>query len=198
MEYIIFPIVASFVGWITNVIAIKLLFRPYKPFKVPFLKFEIQGVLPKRKKAIAKAIADIVEEELLSKDDVWAKLGSPEIESALVKRILSLIEERIKEFYPSWLPEKFMFPLSYFLNGWLERRIREAISEIREKVREEILEKLTLKDIIESKVNSFEFKEFERIVMRVASREFRFVEIAGGVLGLFIGLIQVVILNALR
>lgn len=198
MDYIIFPIIAAFVGWITNVIAIRLLFRPYEPVRIPLLGIEIQGVLPKRKRAIAKAIADVVEEELLSKDDLWAKLENPEIESALVRRILSLIEERVKEFYPSWFPERFIFPVSSFLNGWLERKIREVIPEIRDKIREEVLERLTLKDIVESKVNSFNFMEFERVVMRIASKELRFVEIAGGALGLFIGLIQVLVLSLLR
>lgn len=198
MEYIFFPIIAAFVGWITNVIAIRLLFRPYEPVNIPILGIKIQGALPKRKRAIAKAIADVVEEELLSKNDVWSKLESPEIENALVRRILSLIEEKIKEAYPSWFPEKFMFPISYFLNGWLERKIREVIPEVRGRIREEVLEKLTLKDIVESKVNSFNFMEFEKIVMRVASKELRFVEIAGGILGLFIGLVQVVVFNLLR
>ncbi|KUK14087.1 MAG: DUF445 family protein [Synergistetes bacterium] len=195
MEYIILPAVAAFVGWITNVIAIKLLFRPHEPVRIPILGIEIQGVLPRRKRAIAKAIAEVVEEELLSKNDVWAKLESPEIEDALVRRILSLIEKRVKEAYPSWFPETFLFPISYFLNGWLERKLREAIPEIRDKIREEVLERLTLKDIVEGKVNAFDFKEFEGIVMRVASRELRFVEIAGGVLGLLIGFIQLAIIK---
>jgi len=197
MEYVILPLVAAFVGWITNVIAIRLLFRPYRPIRVPLLGIEIQGVLPRRKRAIAKAIADVVEEELLSKSDLWAKLESPEIEDALVKRILSLIEGKVREVYPSWFPEAFIFPLSYFLNGWLDRKLREVIPELRERIKEEVLEKLTLKDVVEGKVNSFDFREFERVVMRVASRELRFVEIAGGVLGLIIGFIQLAVLKLL-
>ena len=40
------------IGWITNYIAIKMLFRPYK--EMNFLFFKIQGLIPKRRSEIAE------------------------------------------------------------------------------------------------------------------------------------------------
>ncbi len=42
-------IIGASIGYITNVIAIKLLFRPVEPMNV--IGFKIQGVIPKRQKA---------------------------------------------------------------------------------------------------------------------------------------------------
>lgn len=47
------PIVGFFIGWLTNWIAIKLLFFPRRKI------LGIQGVIPARKKQIAEKIADV-------------------------------------------------------------------------------------------------------------------------------------------
>ena len=39
-------IIGAVIGWITNILAIKLLFRPLRPYKIPLLNYEIQGLLP--------------------------------------------------------------------------------------------------------------------------------------------------------
>ena len=52
-KIILIPIIGAIIGLITNWIAIKMLFHPRKKI------FGIQGVIPKRKKDIAKRIGDI-------------------------------------------------------------------------------------------------------------------------------------------
>ncbi len=197
MRYLFLPLVAAFVGWITNVIAIHLLFRPYNPIRIPLIGLKIQGVLPKRKKAIAKALGEVIEGELLSKSDIWAKLERKEVEDILVHRVISLLERRVYSVYPSWIPEKWINQISYFLRGWIEKEIRKAIPEIRKEIKGEILNKLSVKELVENKVNSLDLRGLEAVVKRVASRELRFVEIAGGALGFFVGLLQILLLKIL-
>ena len=43
---LILTIVGGLIGWITNILAIKLLFRPIKPVKIPILNIEILGLIP--------------------------------------------------------------------------------------------------------------------------------------------------------
>ena len=56
---LILTIVGGLIGWITNILAIKLLFRPIKPVKIPILNIEILGLIPKRKKEIAANIGHL-------------------------------------------------------------------------------------------------------------------------------------------
>lgn len=74
-------------GWITNILAIKLLFRPLRPYKIPLLNYEIQGLLPKRKAEIASNIGKTVDEELLSIEDILNKMIEDEDKSNIVKAI---------------------------------------------------------------------------------------------------------------
>ena len=63
-------IVGGLIGWITNILAIKLLFRPITPVKIPILNIEILGLIPKRKNEIAANIGEVISNELLSMDDI--------------------------------------------------------------------------------------------------------------------------------
>ena len=74
--HIILPIiVGGIIGYCTNYIAIKMMFRPHKAvyigkFKLPFTP----GIIPKNQKRVAKAAGDAISEQLLTKDVVLSRL----------------------------------------------------------------------------------------------------------------------------
>ena len=74
---IILPIlVGSVIGYFTNGLAIKMLFRPHRAVyigkhKLPFTP----GIIPKNQKRLAGAIGDAVSEQLLTKDAVLQSFG---------------------------------------------------------------------------------------------------------------------------
>ncbi len=47
-----------------------------------------------------------------------------------------------------------------------------------------------LSKIIESKINAFPFEKLEEIILEIAKKELKHIEVLGGVLGLMIGLVQ--------
>ena len=64
LKILILAIIGGLIGYITNVLAIKLIFRPIKPIKIPILNIEIIGLIPKRKNEIAKNIGEIISKNL--------------------------------------------------------------------------------------------------------------------------------------
>ena len=76
------PIIAGGIGWLTNFLAVKMLFHPRKEINALGL-IRIQGVFPKRQAALAEKLGEIVSEQLFSISDVTSKLrevaGSDEI-----------------------------------------------------------------------------------------------------------------------
>eukprot|EP01062_Namystynia_karyoxenos_P004183 TRINITY_DN11479_c0_g1_i1.p1 TRINITY_DN11479_c0_g1~~TRINITY_DN11479_c0_g1_i1.p1 ORF type:complete len:439 (+),score=153.40 TRINITY_DN11479_c0_g1_i1:70-1317(+) len=65
--FVLTPFVTAFIGWGTNVIAIKMIFRPYKK------TCGFQGVLPKRQHGLAVQIGDMVEKHLISAEELVEK-----------------------------------------------------------------------------------------------------------------------------
>ncbi len=66
--------------------AIKLIFRPYEPVNIPIINFKVQGLLPKRSKDLAKKIGEIVERDLLPKEELEEELAGLDMKDD-IKRI---------------------------------------------------------------------------------------------------------------
>ena len=60
VQFAIMVSVGTLIGWFTNYLAIKLLFRPQR--EINFLLFKIQGLIPKRRDEITENIAVVVEQ----------------------------------------------------------------------------------------------------------------------------------------
>ncbi len=72
------PIVGAFIGYWTNRIALRMLFRPHRPkhvlgVRVPFTP----GIIPKNRSELATAIGRAVAEELLTPEAIRQQLRSP-------------------------------------------------------------------------------------------------------------------------
>lgn len=89
MEYISGPVIGALIGYCTNYIAVKMLFRPYYPKKIggkqlPFTP----GLIPKRQPDLARAIGNAVGNNLFTAEDLKKLFLSPETEDRLVDTIL--------------------------------------------------------------------------------------------------------------
>ena len=94
IEIITAPLIGAIIGYITNDLAIRMLFHPRKAvyigkFRLPFTP----GIIPKEHPAIARALGTVVSERLLDCDTLRRTLLSDEIVGKLEKRIDSLIAQ---------------------------------------------------------------------------------------------------------
>jgi len=65
------PIIGAIIGYVTNYIAVKMLFRPYKQKRIGKLKIPFTpGIIPKRHPQIAKAVGKAVGENLFTEEDI--------------------------------------------------------------------------------------------------------------------------------
>lgn len=193
--WIALPLIAALIGWLTNFVAVRMIFRPHRPVNVLGLK--IQGLLPKRREAFARSIAETIETHLFSASDVRRALASPEVHDRLLGpvrlRVDSFLRERLLGSFPA---------LGMFLQGPAFEKIKASlIAEIEKTVEEgaqvvgaALDERLDLTAIVEEKIRGFDMAKLERIVLDVASRELRAIEVLGAVLGFLVGLLQLAIL----
>ena len=94
---IIRPLIGAAIGYVTNWIAIKMLFRPLKEyhigkFRLPFTP----GIIPKNKERIAESIGNAINENLLTEDTLRESLLSDEIKNQIKNNIKTYLEELSK------------------------------------------------------------------------------------------------------
>lgn len=93
-HFVASALVGAIIGYITNWIAIKMLFRPLSPwrilgFKVPFTP----GVIPKEKDRLARSIGEAVSLHLLDSEYLSRQLLQPRTE----ERVRSFIRNKLQE-----------------------------------------------------------------------------------------------------
>ncbi len=185
------PFITGAIGWLTNWIAIKMLFRPRQPMKVFFWKW--QGLIPRRQIQLASEAAEIIERELLQQHTIQEEIRKIELGPHLEEAAHRLVWERIG-------PQLRAIPLlgGFINDSTLARFEVIACAEMKNEsgplmatVAGEFEKSVNLKEMIEQKIAEFELKRLEAIVNEVAGREFRTIEALGAVLGFIIGLIQV-------
>lgn len=183
--------IGAMIGWITNFIAIKMLFRPYKEINLIF--FKIQGLLPKRRNEIGNSIAEIVNNELVSVKDIISKISPEDIEENIGLIVDRILESRLKEEIVKNFPMAAFF-LSDSMLEKIKHIIKQSILDHKEEminVFAEYLEnKVDIKSIIVEKVNGFSLEKIEEIIITLAKKELKHIEYIGAVLGGIIGLVQ--------
>ena len=191
LNLILIPVVAALIGWGTNTIAVKMLFRPRR--QVSILGFKLQGLVPRRQMDLANKIAQTVERDLISHKDVQAVIQSPETQAEIEK----LIQQQISTF----ISEKLAFlPLvSAFLQGetaqqinaLLVKQFRDAIPDLLQGLVDKVEHKMDFQQIVRSKVEAFDLGRLEQIIYDISAKELKTIEYLGGVLGFLVGLAQV-------
>lgn len=194
MMIYLLPLIAAFIGWFTNWIAIKMLFHPKNPIKVLGITFH--GIFPKRQLQFATKLGSIVAKELISFDDIATKINSPET----TKKIIPIVEEKVDHFIKTKLSEELPL-LSMFINGKTMENIKKGIVDEVETMFPIVISQMTanmkqdldVEKIVTDKVSQFSSDKLEEILFSIMSKEFKFVEIIGGVLGFIIGILQILI-----
>lgn len=190
LKVVVLAIIGALIGWLTNIIAIKLIFRPLNPITVPVINFSIQGLIPKRREEMAKSIGDVIEDELLSMHEIINKLIKDENISQIKFLLKRKINDIVKDKLPSIIPSVFKNMIYSYVDDLIENEGENMIKELSEKVIDKATEEISLSEIVQEKINTFELDKIEKIVISVAKKELKHIEVLGGVLGLLIGLIQ--------
>lgn len=194
LSYILIPLISAFIGYFTNWIAIKMLFHPKLPIRV--LGFTVQGIFPKRQKQFAEKLGSLISNEFLSFQDIEQKIANP----SNLKKVLPEVEKHVDQFLHHKLSE--LFPMISMFIGEktisslkfaLMAELESIFPVIMSKYVGELKQDLDLEQIVIEKVSAFSSDQLENMLYKIMSKEFRMVEILGGVLGFIIGIIQVII-----
>lgn len=181
LRLLLFSFIGAFIGFLTNRLAIFMLFHPHNK------TLGFQGLIPARKNLIAKSIAEIVDKELIKTDEIVGTLVA--------------VRDRIKNTYPGKLYEGLAW-YKHLIPG-LKGIIEDFVVEIADSI--DVLKSLTklrkevdFEELIRLKIESFDFNTIEYLIYQVAIDEIKMIIIWGGIIGFFIGFVQFFVFHVLN
>lgn len=130
IHYILAPFLGGVIGYITNDIAIRMLFRPHTAkflfgMHIPFTP----GLIPKEKARIAVSIGDAISENLMSNDVLQRYLLSEEMIAKLRSSVEEFLdaqrvnEETVMEFLSHYLSEEEIAAIALGINESLTDQV---------------------------------------------------------------------------
>jgi len=173
LRFLVYPLLGAFVGYFTNYLAIKLLFRPKRRL------LGVQGLLPKRKAEIAKRAGEVVNGYLVNREAIRLKIDTRRLDQGIERFLrgqknvlwdIPFLKTIVKKIILSSLLDK---------DGYFNKAILESF-----------IDEQMVSGIVEQKINEFDLVELERLAYTASGPELRFIVISGGVLGFLVGLAE--------
>ena len=191
MIYILSSLIGAIIGYVTNFIAIKMLFRPYKAKKIAGITIIPQGVIPKEKKNLAKNVADVVENHLLDIDEIHKLLNSEKFKNEIKNMISQKIDDfelpnisefikhnpqkvatNISEFVMEMIKTKFPFAMAILNEELIMSMVSENIDKLATKVDnmidlEKVIDKEKIKQNLQNEAIAFLENESYKIIQEL-------------------------------
>ena len=136
ISYLVAPLLGGVIGYITNDIAIRMLFRPHKAkyifgIRIPFTP----GIIPKEKGRIASAIGGAISENLMNKEVLEKNLLSDEMIGKIQHSIDGFFtkqknnQETVREFLAHYLTDDDIDRIVSGLKEGLTNQVSTKLSE---------------------------------------------------------------------
>lgn len=201
-------LIGGFIGWITNLLAVKALFHPHKSYH--FLGFDYQGLLPKRKAELANNLGNMVEGELINIPELIKKVKPEDVNPFIDEmiddhkdNIQNAIYDYINNYLKSLEIPILKIDLGRFISTntlvtkttetvikLLRTKAKEAVPTVLTKAGSEVIKHVSVHDIVKEKVDQMDLDKLEAMVNRIADKEMKMIEYLGGVLGMLVGAVQ--------
>ena len=135
-QYIVTPLIGGVIGYITNDIAIRMLFRPHTAkylfgMKLPFTP----GIIPKEKGRIAESIGGAISQNLMNQEVMQRYLLSDEMTQKVRHTVEEFLntqkknQESVAEFLRHYLSEKELQGIVASVNTNITNQVHHKLSD---------------------------------------------------------------------
>jgi len=187
---LLIPLIAGFIGWFTNWLAVKATLYPVDFVGIP-PAFGWQGVIPKNTDEMSQSFSKLIHDKLVDMEKLFAEIDHEDNEE-LDKVVEDVSVEIIREFSTNIAPESWARArekLREYINMLVRRNVRRVTVEIFDRMAAEAgdfidIDKIAHEALVEDRAL------LGRVLMDVAGPEFKFIERSGLWFGFLFGVIQ--------
>ncbi|WP_420464605.1 DUF445 domain-containing protein [Panacagrimonas sp.] len=191
--YASMPIVAAAIGYVTKIVAIRMMFQPIKFLGVPpYLGW--QGIVPRKAAIMASIACDTMTEHLIKPRDIFMKLDPKRIAREIEAPLLAAIEDITRDVAAHYQPGLWeMAPESVkqLIISRIKAEAPRLVEQIMLDIQNNIDSVFDLKDMVVTNLMR-DVELLNRIFLEAGEGEFRFIRNSGIYFGFVIGCVQAV------
>ena len=193
IPYLSIPIVSALVGWITNIVAIRMTFYPIN--YVGIRPFGWQGIIPSKARKMAETAVDLWTTKLLDIGTQFSKIKPEKVAEEMAPAINHLSKQIIDEVMEAKLPKIWInAPENLKTNVYdqVTRHLPHIVEEMMREVKGNVSDMLDLKYLAVSSLTQNKVL-LNQMFLQCGESEFRFIKKSGLYFGFLFGLIQMVV-----
>ncbi len=192
--YVSIPFISGFIGYITKVIAIQMMFGPleFKGVRLFGIPLGWQGIVPRKAEKMATTAVELMTTKLIKPEEIFARLDpkriAKEIELPLMVAAEDITREVAQEYQPGlWegMPEFARRRLIKRVQAKAPQIVEHIMSEVQNDVKKYFdIKHMVVNNLLKDK------RLLNEIFKKVGRQEFKFFTNVGFVFGFAIGLVQ--------
>ncbi|RZQ61743.1 DUF445 domain-containing protein [Amycolatopsis suaedae] len=192
--YCSIPLVAALIGYVTKLVAIRMMFQPLEFVGIKPV-FGWQGIVPKRAARMAAIACDTMTQQLIRPSDVIERLDAERVAKEIEKPLLTAAEEIVREVAAEYQPglwESLPAQVQRVIIRRVQAESPRMIGEVLEAIKADVDSVFDLKDMVVTSLVK-DKRLLNRIFQEAGRKEFQFIARSGIVFGGLIGLVQMVV-----
>ncbi len=189
--YASMPFVAAAIGYVTKIVAIRMMFEPIEFWGIkPYLGW--QGIVPRKAAVMASIACDTMTTRLIKPEDIFNKLDPDRIAAELEKPLLEAVDDITREVAAHYAPglweaapETVKKLIIHRIQGEAPKIVRQIMLDIKSNIGSVFdLKDMVVTNLLRDK------RLLNRIFLEAGHAEFRFIRNSGLVFGFAIGCVQ--------
>jgi uncharacterized membrane protein YheB (UPF0754 family) len=194
MGILFMPVTYGFIGWLTNVVALKMMFYPLK-FKgiPPYLGW--QGIVPRKSTGLALKVVNILSEKLIKIDEFFDKIPADKLADSykpLLRENIPNMMHRVLESVPAELKPQVLANEQKIIDKAITES-EQRLTEITGHLKEDAGKVFNFKNMVLRNLTGDRTYLLVDLFQEIGHKEFKFIGASGWYFGTLFGLVQMVI-----
>ena len=186
---LLIPIISAFVGWLTNYLAVKMMFYPVRFVGIKPI-FGWQGLIPAKAREMAEIETDLILNRLLSVEDIAKRIDAKQLTENIERRLNQVLKGIINNVMKDSAPQLWaMMPIQgkKAVYHRVEMDVPDVVNKMVQDFQDNVVEILNIKELVIEQLTKNPGLVNE-IFIKSGEKEFPFIERSGFYFGFLFGI----------
>ena len=191
--YLMIPFISGFIGWITKVIAVKMMFGPLEFKGIWWIGW--QGVVPRKAEKMATTAVELMTSKLIKPEEIFARLDPKRIAQEIEAPMMAAAEEITREVAQRYQPGLWEAIPEAARQRIIKRVKAESpavVAQIMTEIQKDVTGYFDIKHMVITNLTR-DKTLLNDIFKKVGKQEFRFFGWIGLIFGLVVGVVQMLL-----